>query len=111
MYGSESLSIKLRTSVLPRFLPIRVGKAYPKATKAYIYTSNSILLLVLNWPSMGARILCNKLSFLIRSSLDQSDSIKSQVFNSLAASDVMSMSIVKQCKLQDEKLGSDFTKF
>ena len=55
---------------------------------------------------MGARILCNK---LIRSLQDQSDSLKSQVFNFLAASDVMSMSIVKQCKFLDEKLGSDFT--
>ena len=58
---------------------------------------------------MGARILCNKVLFLIRSLQDQSDSLKSQAFNSLATLDVMSMSIVKQCKLLDEELGSDFT--
>ena len=106
MYGSESWVLNSTLLSSLESFQSELGKRILKLPK---HTSNSIPLLVLNWPSMGGRILCNKLSFLIRSSQDQCDSLKSQVFNSLAASDVMSMSIVKQCKFLDEKLGSDFT--
>lgn len=106
MYGSESWVLNSTLLSSLESFQSELGKRILKLPK---HTSNSIPLLVLNWPSMGGRILCNKLSFLIRSSQDQCDSLKSQVFNSLAASDVMSMSIVKQCKFLVEKLGSDFT--
>ena len=106
MYGSESWVLNSTLLSSLESFQSELGKHILKLPK---HTSNSIPLLVLNWPSVGARILCNKLSFLIRSSQDQSDSLKSQVFNSLATSDVMSTSIMKQCKFLDEKLGSDFT--
>ena len=54
------------------------------------FTSNNIPLLVLNWPSMCARILCSKLSFLYKVSHDQRASLSSQIFNSFTAIDVMS---------------------
>ena len=73
------------------------------------FTSNNIPLLTLNWPSMCARILCSKLSFLHRIYHVQNTSLSSQVFNSIAASDVMSMSLVKQCKFLEAKLGTEFT--
>ena len=40
---------------------------------------------------------------------DQNASLSSQVFNSTAASDVTSMSLVKQCKFLESKLGAKFT--
>ena len=58
---------------------------------------------------MCARILCSKLSFLHRVCHDQNAFLSSQVFNSIAASDVTSMSLVKQCKFLESKLGTEFT--
>ena len=60
-------------------------------------------------PSMCARILCSKLSFLHRVCHDQNAFLSSQVFNFIAASDVTSMSLVKQCKFLESKLGAEFT--
>ena len=67
------------------------------------FASNATPLLSLNWPSMCVRDLRSKLSFLHRLSLG------SQVFKSFTASDVMSMSLGKQCKLLESLLGTNFT--
>ena len=83
-----------------------VGKRILRLPKL---TSNNILLLVLNWPSMCARILCSKLSFLYKVCHDQRASLSSQIVNSFAATDVMSMSLVKQCQFLESKLGTEFT--
>ena len=58
---------------------------------------------------MCARILYSKLSFLHRVCHDQNAFLSSQVFNSIAASDVTSMSLVKQYKFLESKLGAEFT--
>ena len=93
MYGSESWI--LNSSLLAMFESFQseIGKRTLKLSK---YTVNSIRLLVLNWPSICTRLLCNKLSFLHSVYNGDSDSLSTQAFRSLAASDVMSMSIVKQ---------------
>ena len=77
-----------------------------------VYTAHartSASLLVLNWPSMCARLLCNKLSFLFRVCNGGSTSLSTQVFRTIAVSDVTSMSIVKQCHFLDSILGTKFT--
>ena len=84
---------------------VELGKCILKLPK---YTSNTIPLLALNWPSMCCQILCCKLAFLhcvLKNSTNHSLSF--QTFNSIAASDVMFMTIVKQCKFLEEKLGSN----
>ena len=52
---------------------------------------------------------CNKLSFLFRVCNGEPTSLSTQVFRSLAVSDVSSMSIVKQCNFLDSILCTDFT--
>ena len=73
------------------------------------FSSNTVLLLLLNWPTMCARVLCNKLSFLIHVCRGKSTSLSTQVFRSIAVSDVTSMSIVKQCHFLDSILDTQFT--
>ena len=73
------------------------------------FASNTVPLLVLNWPSMCARLLCNKLSFLFRVCNGGSTSLSTQVFRTIAVSDVTSLSIVKQCHFLDSILGTKFT--
>ena len=81
MYGSESwtLSNKLES------FQAEVGKRILKFPKS---TSNTIPLLTLNWPTMCAHILCNKISYLLRICNDQESILKSQTFNTVAALDV-----------------------
>ena len=73
------------------------------------HTSNNVPVLALKWPSMCARILCNKLSFLYCVKNGESSSLSTQVFRTLAATDVHSISVIKQCKFLDEVLGTNFT--
>ena len=73
------------------------------------FSSNTAPLLVLNWPTMCARVLCNKLLFLIRVCRGKLTSLSTQVFRSIAVSDVTSMSIVKQCHFLDSILDTQFT--
>ena len=58
-------------------------------------TSNNVTRMALQWPSMRARILIIKLSFLLRVSRDNR-SLSSRVFCSLATSEVESLIIVRQ---------------
>ena len=73
------------------------------------FSSNLTPLLVSNWPTMCARLLCNKLSFLSCMCNGESTSLSTQVFRSIAASDVTSMNIVKQCHFLDSIMESEFT--
>ena len=60
------------------------------------------------WPSMCCRILCCKLALLQHVLKNGTNhSLSFQTFNSIAVSDVMSMTIFKQCKFLEEKLGSN----
>ena len=105
MYGSESWVLNsTHLSKLESF-QAELSKRMLKLPK---HTSNTIPLLVLNWPLMCARILCSKLAFLQSVIVDEAtDSLRSRVFSSIAASGVWSMSIVKQCKFLEEKLISN----
>ena len=64
--------------------------------------------MALQWPSMRARILIIKLSFLLRVSRDNR-SLSSRVFRSLATSEVESLIIVQQCRFLESPLQSNFT--
>ena len=106
MYGSESWVLNTTLLLTLESFQAEVGKRILRLPK---FTSNNIPLLVLNWPSMCARILCSKLSFLYKVCHDQRASLSSQVFNSFSATDVMSMILVKQCQFLESKLGTEFT--
>ena len=96
MYVSESWVVNV--TLLKRLEPFQaeIGKRILRLPK---YTSNNIPLLVLRWPSMCAQILCSKISFLFRTcSDDDGSSLQAQTFAAIAATDVNSLSIVKQCR-------------
>ena len=47
---------------------------------------------------MCAQIVCSKISYPLRIYNDQESTLKSQTFNAIAALDVHSLELVKQCK-------------
>ena len=64
--------------------------------------------MALQWPSVRARILIIKLSFLLK--VIRGDiSLSARVFRSLAASDVESLIIIRQCRFLESALNSNFT--
>ena len=71
-----------------------IGKRILQLPKS---SANNIVRMVLLWPSIRARVLCIKLSFLLKVMRDE-DSLSSQVFRSLAVDDVESLVLVKQCR-------------
>ena len=93
LYGSETWVLNNSSLQVLDSFQAELGRRILKLPK---FSSNTVPLLVLNWPSMCARILCNKLSFLFQVCNGESTSLSTQVFRSLAVSDVSSMSIVKQ---------------
>ena len=102
MYGSESWTLNKTLLTKLESFQAEVGKRILQLPK---FTSNTIPL-ALNWPSMRARILCSKISYLHRICNDQDQTIKSQTFNAIAASDVHSLDLVKQCKFLESHLDS-----
>ena len=67
-----------------------IGKRILRLPKS---SANNIVRMALLWPSIRARVLCIKLSFLLKVMRDK-DSLSSQVFRSLAADDVESLVLV-----------------
>ena len=104
LYGSENWVLNHSLSL--ESFQAELGRHVLKLPK---FSSNTAPLLVLNWPTMCGRVLCNKLLFLIRVCRGKSTSLSTQVFRSVAVSDVTSMSIVKQCHFFDSILDTQFT--
>ena len=106
LYGSENWVLNSSLLQELEYFQAEFGRHVLKLPK---FSSNTAPLLVLNWPTMCARVLCNKLSFLICVCRGKSTSLSTQVFRSIAVSDVTSMSIVKQCHFLDSILDTQFT--
>ena len=106
LYGSENWVLNHSLLQALEFFQAELGQRVLKLPK---FSSSTSPLLVLNWPAMCARVLCNKLSFLICVCRGKSTSLSTQVFRSIAVSDVTSMSIVKQCHFLDSILDTQFT--
>ena len=71
-------------------------------------TANNTAQMALQWPSVRIRILIIKLSFLLK--VIRGDlSLSTRVFRSLAASDVKSLIIIRQCHFLESALNSNFT--
>ena len=71
-------------------------------------TANNIVRMSLLWPSIRARTLCIKLGFLLKI-VKGDDSLSSRLFRSIAADDVESLVLVKQCRLLEADYGSNYT--
>ena len=106
LYGSENWVLNCSLLQALESFQAELGRRVLKLPK---FLSNTVPLLVLNCPTMFARVLCNKLSFLICVCRGKSTSLSTHVFRSIAVSDVTSMSIVKQCHFLDSILDDQFT--
>ena len=71
-------------------------------------TSNNTALMALQWPSMRARILIIKLCFLFKVVISDL-TLSARVFRSLAASDVESLVIIRQCRFLEFIYKSNYT--
>ena len=63
---------------------------------------------VMGWPSMRARVLIRKLSFLQRLVLGDGSKLGSRMFRSLMG-DVESVNLVFECRELEEVLGTQYT--
>ena len=71
------------------------------------YHTNTSTLIGLHWPSVKARILIRKLTFLAKL-LEEDDSLSSQVFRTLASDDVYEISLVQQCHFLEQQIGTSY---
>ena len=71
-------------------------------------TSNNTARMALQWPSVRARIPIIKLCFLLKV-VNSDISLSARVFRSLAASDVESLFITRQCRFLESTFQSNFT--
>ena len=72
------------------------------------FASNNVSRMALQWPSIRARVLCSKLHFLTKV-MSNEDSLSSRVFRSLAASDVESLQLVRQCRFLESTFETSYT--
>ena len=71
-------------------------------------TSNNTALMALQWQSMRARILIIKLCFLFKVLISDL-TLSARIFHSLAASDVESLVIIRQCRFLESIYKSNYT--
>ena len=105
LYGAESW---LLNSTLVEKLESFQAELAKRVLRLQPSASNRACRLALHWPSMRARVLCSKLSYLLKLMLGN-DSISCQVFRSLAASNVEEILLVRQCRFLESCYGSNIT--
>ncbi len=105
MYCSESWI--LNSTLLSRLESFQadLGK---RILRLHSSSSNRGCRIALHWPLMCARVLCSKFAFLLKL-LQGDDSLSSRVFRSLAASEVESIQLVRQCRFLESYYGSNLT--
>ena len=64
--------------------------------------------MALRWPSIRARILTSKLTFLLKISKGD-NSLSARIYRSLAASDIESILLVRQCRFLESTYKTNFT--
>ena len=72
------------------------------------HTSNCVARMALQWPSVRARVLIIKLSFLLKL-LRNDHSLSSRVFRCQSISDVESLHLARQCRFLKLPTDSNFT--
>ena len=94
VYGTESWCLNETLLSKLESFQAQLGKRVLKLTK---FTANNIPHMAPHWPSMRCCCLFAKLSFLYRICCEGEGSLRDQVFTSLAALDVESICLIKQC--------------
>ena len=105
LYGCETWILSdSHFSTLESF-QAEIGKRILGISK---YHSNISVLIGLHWPSIKARILIWKLTFLAKL-LEKSDGgLSGQVFRTLASHDVYEVSLVQQCHSLEQLIGTNY---
>ncbi len=108
LYGAENWSLDATTLDLLERFQAEIGRRVLKLSR---FHSTLSVLVGLSWPSMKARVLKLKLSYLFRliSADPSEDSIASSTFRTLASQDVYGIGLVQQCLFLDSCLGTTAT--
>ena len=104
LYGAENWILNDESLRLLESFQAEIGRRILRLSKRHSQLS---VLLAFSWPSMKARILCQKLSFLCRILSSENDIIATRMLPTLASQDVYRLGIVQQCIALDSKLGTD----
>ena len=64
-------------------------------------------LIELHWPSVKGRVLIRKLTFLAKL-LERDDVFSSRVFRTLASTNVYEISLIQQCHVLEQQIGTGF---
>ena len=105
MYGSESWILNSTLLNKLESFQAELGK---RILRLHSSSSNRGCRIALHWPSMHAHVLCSKVSFLLKVTQGD-DSLSCRVFRSLAASEVESIQLVRQCRFLESHYGSNTT--
>ncbi len=105
LYGAESWILN---STLLQKLESFQAELAKRILQPPKFSSNNVSRLALCWPSIRARVLCIKLQFLLKV-IRNDDSLSSHVFRCLAASDVESIHLVRQCRFLESEYETNFT--
>ena len=81
-----------------------IGKRILGVSKYY---SNTSTLIELHWPSVKARVFIRKLTFLAKL-LERDDVLSSRVFRTLASTNVYEISLVQQCRVLEQQIGTGY---
>ena len=92
LYGCETWILSESHVHTLESFQAKIGKRILGISKCHYNIST---LIGLPWPSVKARILCRKLTFLEKLLVD--DCVSSQVLQTLASDDVYEISIIQQC--------------
>ena len=104
LYGCETWILSESHLHILESFQAEIGKRILGISK---YHSNICSRIGLHWPSVKARVLCRKLTFLAKL-LEEDDCLSSHVFRTLASEDVYEISIVQQCHFLEQHIGTNY---
>ena len=104
LYGCETWILSESHFDILESFQAEIGKRILGVSKYY---SNTSTLIGLHWPSVKARVLIRKLTFLAKL-LERDDVLSSCVFRTLASTDVYEISLVQQCRVLEQQIGTGF---
>ena len=104
LYGCETWILSETHIRMLESFQAEIGKRILGISK---YHSNTSTLIGLHWPSVKARILLRKLTFLAKV-LESDDILSSHVFRTLASEDVYNVSLVQQCRSLEQHIGTNY---
>ena len=104
LYGAENWILNDESLRLLESFQVEIRRRILQLSKRHSQLS---VLLAFSWPSMKARVLCQKLSLLCCILSSENDTIVTRMLLTLASQDVYRLGIIQQYIALDSKLGTD----